>query len=124
MQLTGAYDFNYNGTNNKETKYPLYDYYTDQPLGTGGTRNYYGETIRDDERYHARFQTNYELTKKQTPFRCYGGCRSHKNQYKECWCLQGIRDFYTHNTVSSGIGSTSVGTGPGHRPRQQGILEG
>ena len=59
LSLQGAYDFNYNGTYDKETTYPLYDYYTDEIMGTGGNRNYYGESVRENERYYGRFQANY-----------------------------------------------------------------
>lgn len=122
MQLTGAYDFNYNGTYNKETKYPLYDYYTDQPLGTGGTRNYYGETVREDERYHARFQTNYELTKNRHRFAAMLAAETSLNNTRNLGASREFGDFYTHNTVSSGIGSTAVSTGTRSQTATAGYL--
>ena len=111
LQLTGAYDFNYNGTYNKETKYSLYDYYTDQKLGTGGTRNYYGETISEIERYHARFQANYDVTRDKHHLAAMVASEATKTNIRNVGSSREFGDFYTHNTVSSGISSTSVSTG-------------
>jgi TonB-linked SusC/RagA family outer membrane protein len=111
MILTGAYDFNYNGTYNKETKYPLYDYYTDLKVGTGGTRNYYGESISENERYNARFQTNYELKKDKHHVTGMLAVEATKTNTRYLASSREFGDFYTHNTVSSGIASTAVSTG-------------
>lgn len=111
MQLTGAYDFNFNGTYNKETKYPLYDYYTDAPVGTGGTRNYYGESLSDNERFNGRFQTNYDWKKGVHHITVMAAAEATKTNTRYSSASREFGDFYTHNTVSSGIASTSVATG-------------
>jgi TonB-linked SusC/RagA family outer membrane protein len=111
MQLTGAYDFNFNGTYNKETKYPLYDYYTDLQVGTGGTRNYYGESISENERFNGRFQTNYDWKKGVHHLNATIVAEATKTNTRNAAASREFGDFYTHNTVSSGIASTSVATG-------------
>jgi TonB-linked SusC/RagA family outer membrane protein len=111
MVLTGAYDLNYNGTYNKETKYPLYDYYTDLPVGTGGSRNYYGESINQIERFNARFQANYELRKDKHHVAAMFAAEATKINTRDAAASREQGDFYTQNTVSSGIASTAVATG-------------
>lgn len=111
MVLTGAYDFNYNGTYNKETKYPLFDYYTDLQVGTGGTRNFYGESISENERYNARFQANYEMRKDKHRFTAMLAAETTKANTRNQAASRDHGDFYTHNTISSGISSTAVATG-------------
>jgi TonB-linked SusC/RagA family outer membrane protein len=111
MVLTGAYDLNYNGTYNKETKYPLYDYYTDLKVGTGGTRNWYGESIVENERYNARFQANYDLRKDKHHVSGTLVAEATKTNTRNMSASEDQGDFYTHNTVSSGISSTAVATG-------------
>jgi TonB-linked SusC/RagA family outer membrane protein len=111
MVLTGAYDLNYNGTYNKERKYPLYDYYTDLQVGTGGTRNWYGESIVENERYNARFQANYDLKIDKHHVTGMLAAETTKTNTRTLTASEDQGDFYTHNTVSSGISSTAVATG-------------
>jgi TonB-linked SusC/RagA family outer membrane protein len=122
MQLTGAYDFNYNGTYNKETKYPLYDYYTDEEVGTGGTRNYYGETTTEIERYYARYQANYDLRKEKHHVAAMVAAEATQTDTRNLGSSREFGDFYTHSTVSSGIGSTSVSTGTRYETATAGYL--
>lgn len=111
LQLIGAYDFIYNGKYDKETKYPLYDYYTDAKVGTGGSRNYYGESITENERYNGRFQANYSLIKAKHRVSAMVAAEATKTNTRNVGSSREFGDFYTHNTVSSGIASTSVATG-------------
>ena len=111
LVLTGAYDLNYNGTYNKERKYPLYDYYTDLQVGTGGTRNWYGESVVENERYNARFQANYDLKKDKHHVTGMLAAETTKTNTRTLTASEDQGDFYTHNTVSSGISSTAVAMG-------------
>nr|WP_319999506.1 SusC/RagA family TonB-linked outer membrane protein [uncultured Draconibacterium sp.] len=122
MQVTGAYDFNYNGTYNKETTYPLYDYYTDEKVGDGGTRNYYGETIRENERYNARFQANYDWRKENHHVAGMLAAEVTKTNLRILEASREFGDFYTHNTVSSGVASTAVAEGKRYETATAGYL--
>lgn len=122
FQVTGAYDFNYNGTYNKETIYPLYDYHTDEAVGTGGNRNYYGESIRENERYYARFQSNYEWRKDDHKLSAMAAAEVTKTNLRNLGASREFGDFYTHNTVSSGISSTSVATGTRYETATAGYM--
>jgi TonB-linked SusC/RagA family outer membrane protein len=122
MQLTGAYDYNYNGTYNKETKYPLYDYYTDVRVGTGGSRNYYGESIIEYERYIGRFQANYEWTKKNHHVSAMGVAEATKTNTRNLAASREFGELYTHNTVSSGTPALSVSTGTRYETATAGYL--
>jgi TonB-linked SusC/RagA family outer membrane protein len=122
MQLTGAYDFNFNGTYNKETKYPLYDYYTDLQAGTGGSRNYYGESISENERFNGRLQANYELKKDRHRITAMLAAEATKTNTRNLASSREFGDFYTHNTVSSGIASTAVATGTRYQTATAGYL--
>jgi TonB-linked SusC/RagA family outer membrane protein len=122
MQLTGAYDFNYNGIYSKETKYPLYDYYTDAAVGTGGTRNYYGESTTENERYYARFQGNYDLSIDKHHVAAMLAAEATKANTRNLGASREFGDFYTHSTVSSGIASTSVATGTRYETATAGYL--
>ncbi len=122
MQFTGAYDFNYNGTYNKETTYTLYDYYTDEAVGTGGIRNYYGETISENERYYARFQANYDWRKDDHHITAMAAAEATKTNLRNLGASREFGDFYTHNTVSSGIASTSVATGTRYETATAGYI--
>ena len=122
MQVTGAYDFNYNGTYNKETTYPLYDYYTDEEVGAGGTRNYYGETIHENERYNARFQANYDWRKANHHVTGMAAAEVTKTNLRILRASREFGDFYTHNTVSSGVASTAVAEGERYETATAGYL--
>ena len=111
LSLQGAYDFNYNGTYDKETTYPLYDYYTDEIMGTGGNRNYYGESVRENERYYGRFQANYNWRKGRHRVAVMGAAEATKNNMRNLSGSRQFGDFYTHNTVSSGDPSTASADG-------------
>ena len=111
LSLQGAYDFNYNGTYDKETTYPLYDYYTDEIMGTGGNRNYYGESVRENERYYGRFQANYNWRKGRHRVAVMGAAEATKNNMRTLSGSRQFGDFYTHNTVSSGDPSTASADG-------------
>ena len=122
MQLTGAYDFNYNGTYNKQTTYPLYDYYTDKQVGTGGTVNSYGESIGENERYYGRFQANYDWKKDKHHVAAMFAAEATKTNTRNLAASREFGNFYTNNTVSSGILSTSIGTGTRYETATAGYL--
>lgn len=109
--LQGAYDFNYDGTYTKKTIYPLYDYETDEILGYGGDENSYRESIRERERLYGRFQANYEHSWGKHNFSAMAAMEATKmnNRYQMSKRLFG--DFFTHDTVSSGLESTASATG-------------
>ncbi len=111
IQGTGAYDYNYNGTYNKETVYSLYDYNSDVLLGYGGTRNYYGESAIEGERYNARLQANYDWMKKNHHVAAMAAAEVTKTNTRNMGSSREFGDFYTHNTISSGVASTSLSTG-------------
>ena len=109
--LQGAYDFNYNGTYTKKTIYPLYDYETDVILGYGGDENSYRESIFERERLYGRFQGNYDHTWGKHQFSFMAAVEATKNNTRMQMSKRLFGDFFTHDTVSSGLESTASATG-------------
>ncbi len=111
FMLQGAYDFNYDATYQKSTVYPLYDYETDTIAGYGGTKNYYGESVRERERLYGRFQANFNRTWGKHTLGAMLAAEVTKNNMRNMKAGREFGDFFTHDTISSGLESTASATG-------------
>lgn len=109
--LQGAYDFNYNATYNKQTIYPLYDYETDKVVGYGGDKNKYSESVRERERLYGRAQANYNTRIGKHSIGAMLAAELTKNNMRSIGAGREFGDFFTKETISSGLESTATATG-------------
>ena len=122
LMLQGAYDFNYDATYNKETKYPLYDYETDEIMGYGGTKNAYGESIRERERYYARFQANYSVNIKRHSISAMLAAEATLNTNHNMSASREHGDFFTLPTINKGLPGTDEASGSRSQSATAGYL--
>lgn len=59
LSLLGSFDGNNRNNSSLNRSYPLYDYYTDAPAGTGGSTDAYSNTMRIYQKIYGRLQANY-----------------------------------------------------------------
>ena len=59
LSLLGSFDGNNRNNSSLNRSYPLYDYYTDAPAGTGGSTDAYSNTMRIYQKIYGRVQANY-----------------------------------------------------------------
>ena len=59
LSLLGSFDGNNRNNSSLNRSYPLYDYYTDAPAGTGGSTDAYFNTMRIYQKIYGRVQAQY-----------------------------------------------------------------
>ena len=111
LSLQGAYDFNYDATYNKQTVYDLYNYETGEVAGQGGAKNAYSESIRERERYYTRFQANYNWKKGNHSVGALVAAEATILNNRNISAGREFGDFFTHDTISSGLAATATATG-------------
>lgn len=109
--LQGAYDFNYDATYSKQTIYNLYDYETGEVAGQGGAKNAYDESVRERERYYTRFQANYNWKKGNHSVGALVAAEATLLNTRNIAAGREFGDFFTHDTISSGLAATATATG-------------
>ena len=113
LLLQGAYDFNYDGTYTKKTKYQLYDYETDETSDkmVGGDENSYRENVRERERLYGRFQANYSKTWGKHNLQAMVAAEMTKMNTRSQTSKRLFGDFFTKPTVPRGLTSTPRAAG-------------
>lgn len=107
----GAYDFNYDATYTKKTRYPLYDYETDQIMGYGGDENSYREVTVERERLYARLQATYNKVIGKHTIGAMFATEATKNNMRRMSAKRTFGDFFTHPTIDSGLAGTDQAGG-------------
>lgn len=122
LMLQGAYDFNYDGTYTKKTRYPLYDYETDKLMGYGGDENSYREVVSERERLYARFQANYSKVWGKHNLQAMAAAEVTRMNTRNETAKRLFGDFFTKPTVSSGLSSAQQASGSRNSTATAGYL--
>ena len=122
LMLQGAYDFNYDGTYTKKTRYPLYDYETDKLMGYGGDENSYREVVSERERLYGRFQANYSKVWGKHNLQVMAAAEVTRMNTRNETAKRLFGDFFTKPTVSSGLPSAQQASGTRNSTATAGYL--
>ncbi|MBQ6577034.1 MAG: SusC/RagA family TonB-linked outer membrane protein [Bacteroidales bacterium] len=116
FNLSGAFDYAVNKTRNLIKNFDLYDYWTDEYVKSFRTENMYQEYWIDNTRLYGKAQATFDRTFGKHHVGSTLAAEISRNNGSN---ISGKRNygathadsFYTHDTISSGLASTSTNDG-------------